>query len=102
MALNSAARLLAPAIASVVGAGPSDIIAQHILDNWETFTRAGHRYIETGDFMPDLAAELPKTVEATTRHIAYLLNRLDHTARTQVRQRLGLPPTPIDDDEPNL
>jgi hypothetical protein len=41
-----------------------------------------------------LAAELPKTAEATTRHITYPLNRLDHTTRTQVRQRPGLDKEP--------
>ena len=63
-ALDSAARLLGPCIGDVFGEAPYEAVLTAVGDEWLRLAAAGARYIETGKFAPDLAAEPAAESEA--------------------------------------
>lgn len=49
-ALDSAARLLGPGLADILGAAPYEVVMQTAIEEWERATRAAAFYIECGSF----------------------------------------------------
>jgi hypothetical protein len=70
-ALDSAARLLGPGLAEILGEAPYEVVMQAAIEEWERATHAARQYIETGSFHGTIGLKLGAEGLAQRFHETY-------------------------------